>query len=348
MPRLEVPVDYLLRFLEDLVNTPSPSGDTAWAVGFVEAELGALGIPCQRTRKGALVAHLEGIRSGSPRVVTAHVDTLGAVVAEVKPTGRLRMAALNGVMWPSVESEGVIVRTRDGGQVRGSIVLENGSVHVNSEARTAARNSSTLEIRLDERTTSAEETRLLGIEVGDFVAFDPRYEHSESGFVRSRFLDDKAGVACVVAALKCLRDSGLTCAQPTTVLFNVFEEVGHGGGDGVPDGVSEMLVVDMACVGKGQNGDEFHCSVCVKDGGGPYSQRLTGKLLDLASKNAIGLVPDVYPHYSSDGTAYWRTGGTAEVALVGPGVDTSHGYERTHCDALRDTAAIVAGYLVED
>lgn len=348
MARFEVSVDYLARFLEDLVNTPSPTGDTAWAVGLVEAELEAIGIPCERTRKGALVARLDGLRTTHPRVVTAHLDTLGAVVGQIKANGRLKLSALNGVVWPSVESEGVIVRTRAGGQVRGSIVLENGSVHVNSEAKTAVRSHSNLEVRLDERTSTAEETRLLGIEVGDFVAFDPRFEASESGFVRSRFLDDKAGVACVVAALKSLRDSEVTCAQPTAVLFSVHEEVGHGGGDGLPSDVAEMVVVDMACVGEGQNGDEFHCSICVKDGGGPYSQRLTGKLLDLAGRASIELRPDVYVHYSSDGTAYWRMGGVAEVALIGPGVDTSHGYERTHRDALRDTATMVAEYLAED
>jgi len=348
MVRFDVSTEYLLRFLEDLVNTPSPTGDTAWAVGLVEAELDAIGVPCSRTKKGSLVAEIAGLRSTSPRVVTGHLDTLGAVVAEIKPTGRLRLSGLNGVMWPSVESEGVTIRTRTGGQVRGSIVLENGSVHVNSEARKAERNADTLEVRIDEQTVNAEETRLLGIQVGDFVSFDPRFESGASGFVRSRFLDDKAGVASMVAALKAMREAGVTPAQSTTFLFSVHEEVGHGGGDGLSEEVAEMVVVDMACVGKGQSGDETHCSICVKDSSGPYSQVLTGSLMGIAEKAGIELVPDVYPYYGSDGSAYWRMGGRAEVALIGPGVDTSHGYERTHRDALRDTAALIAEYLTGD
>jgi putative aminopeptidase FrvX len=347
MPRFEVSTDYLAKFLEDLVNTPSPTGDTAWAVGLVEAELQALGIESRRTRKGALVAQMDGLRQEAPRVLASHLDTLGAVVAKIKPNGRLGLSALNGLVWPTVESEGATVRTRGGASVRGSLVLENGSSHVNKEVATAKRDATTLELRLDERTTSAEETRLLGVEIGDFVAFDPRFEASPSGFVRARFLDDKAGVACVLAAAKALVEAGVTPAQTSTLLFSVHEEVGHGGGDGLPDSVAELVVVDMACVGEGQNGDEFHCSVCVKDAGGPYSQRLTGRLMDLAGSAGIELRPDVYPHYASDGTAYWRMGGEAEVALVGPGVDTSHGYERTHRDALRDTAALLAEYLAD-
>lgn len=348
MVRFDVSIEYLVRFLEDLVNTPSPTGDTAWAVGLVEAELEALGVSCRRTRKGALVAELPGLRSNAPRVVTGHLDTLGAVVAEIKPSGRLRLSSLNGVMWPSVESEGVTIRTRGGNQVRGSIVLTNGAVHVNPEAKTVARNAENLEVRIDERTVNAEETKLLGIEVGDFVSFDSRFEARESGFVRSRFLDDKAGVAAMVTAIKAVREAGVTPAQDTTFLFSVHEEVGHGGGDGLPTDIAEMVVVDMACVGRGQNGDEFHCSICVKDSSGPYSQRLTESLLRVAEKAGIELRTDVYPHYGSDGSAYWRMGGEAEVALVGPGVDTSHGYERTHRDALRDTAALLAEYITGD
>lgn len=347
MPRLDISVNYLLQLLEDLLNTPSPTGATDWVMGFVENELDSMGIAGQRTRKGALVASLSGLRHDAPRGITAHVDTLGAIVAEIKSNGRLRMSALNGVMWPTVESEGVTITTRSG-QIRGSIVLANGSVHVNREAGSAKRDADSLEIRLDERTTSAEETRLLGIEIGDIVAFDPRFERSQSGFVRSRFLDDKAGVACLLAAMKALNDAGLSCGQDTTVLFSNYEEVGHGGCDGLPMDLSELIVVDMACVGKGQNGDEFHCSVCLKDASGPYSRELSEKLCHLADRAGVELRPDIYPYYGSDGSQYWRAGGAAQVALIGPGVDTSHGYERTHVDALRDTATLLAEYLLEE
>lgn len=348
MPRFEISTDYLVQFLRDLINTPSPTGNTDWAISFVEAELSSLGIHSVRTNKGALVAYFDGLRNDKPRALSAHVDTLGAMVSEIKDNGRLKMTALNGVMWPSVESEGVTVGTRKGTQVRGSIVLENGAGHVNKEAYTGKRKADNLEVRLDERTSSADETRLLGIEVGDFVSFDPRFETGQAGFVRSRFLDDKACVACILAALKAMNEAGVSPAQRTHILFSNYEEVGHGGMDGLPVDIVDLLVLDMACIGKGLRGDEFHCSICVKDSTGPYSRDLTDRLRNLAERNGIELVPDVYPHYGSDGSAYWYSGGQAQVALIGPGVDTSHGYERTHTDALRDTAAIVAEYLIDD
>ncbi len=348
MARFDISLDYLVRTLEDLLNTPSPTGYTDWAIGFVEQELTSFEVPCGRTAKGALIATLEGHRDKRPRALTAHVDTLGAMVRAIKPSGRLKLAPLNGVVWPAVESEGVTITTRSGRQIRGSIVLENGAAHVNKETRTAVRNEDNLEVRLDERTSTAEETRLLGIEVGDFVSFDPRVESGDAGFVRGRFLDDKAAVACVLAAIKSLRDSGVTPAQRTSVLFSNYEEVGHGGLDGLPDDLAELVVVDMAAIGEGLQSDEFHCSICLKDSSGPYSRHLTEKLRDIAEKAGIDLKPDLYPHYSSDGSAYWQGGGRAEVALIGPGVDTSHGYERTHQDALKDTALLIAEYLVED
>lgn len=347
MAGFEIDLDFLTRFLKDLLNTPSPTGYTEWAVSAVEQELDGLGIACRRTPKGALIADLEGLRSDLPRALSAHVDTLGAMVAEIKPSGRLRLTPLNGVMWPTVESEGVWVQTQGGHPIRGSIVFTNGAAHVNKEARTAARTADNLEVRLDERTRSAEETRLLGIDVGDFVSFDPRIEHTESGFIRSRFLDDKACVACVAAALKALKDHAVTPAQRCTVQFSNFEEVGHGGLDGMPGDLAELVVIDMAALGTGLQGDEFHCSICVKDSSGPYSNRLTQKLRAIAENVGIDLKTDIYPFYSSDGSVYWQGGGQAEVALIGPGVDTSHGYERTHVDALHDTAQLIAEYLVQ-
>ncbi len=348
MARFEIDAEYLSRVLVDLLNTPSPTGFTDWAIGFVQQELDAIGISSTQTLKGALIAHVEGLQDDAPRALSAHVDTLGAMVQEVKPNGRLKLCALNGVMWPTVESEGVTIETRSGRSVRGSIVFENGAVHVNKEAITASRNADNLEVRLDERTTRAEETRLLGIDVGDFVHFDPRVEVSPAGFVRSRFLDDKACVACLLAALKAMQGVGVTPAQRTTFQISNYEEVGHGGRDGLPGDLAELVVLDMAALGKGLQGDEYHCSICVKDSSGPYSKKLSDKLRGIADRVGVDLISDVYPHYGSDGSVYWRTGGGAEVALIGPGIDTSHGYERTHMDSLIDTATLIAEYLVSD
>ena len=348
MARFEISDDYLKRFLVDLLQTPSPTGDTEYAISLVEGELQNLGIPTTRTTKGALLAHLDGLRDNAPKALTAHVDTLGFQVKEIKANGRLKLRALNGIMWPTVDSEVVTISTRDGRQITGSIVFENGAAHVNREAGSAARNAENLEVRLDERTTKAEETRFLGVEIGDFVYLDPKTQETANGFIRSRFLDDKACVACLIAALEALKKSQLTPVQRTTILFSNFEEVGHGGMDGLPDDLAELLVLDMACIGTGQNGTEFNASICTADSSGPYSKNMSDRIRNLADRRGIELRPDIYPYYGSDGSVYWRAGGCAEVALIGPGVDTSHGYERTHIDALRDTAQLVAEYLIDE
>jgi putative aminopeptidase FrvX len=348
LTRFEIDKSYLKRTLVDLLNTPSPTGDTEWAISLVQNEFDALNIPCRVTTKGALLATFEGLNTSKPRGLTAHVDTLGAIVSQIKSSGRLAVTNIGGLMWPTVDSEGVTIATRGGRQIRGSLVLTNGAAHVNKNAGSVARDASNLEIRLDERTHSAEETRTLGIDVGDFVYVDPRVEENDAGFVRSRFLDDKACVACMLAAAKALRDADITPVQTTTMLISNFEEVGHGGTDSLPQDLHELLVLDMACIGEGLQGDEYHCSICIKDSSGPYSKELTDKIRGIADKRGIDIKTDIYPFYGSDGSAYWRAGGQAQVALIGPGVDTSHGYERTHMEALHDTASLVAEYLVED
>ena len=204
-----------------------------------------------------------------------------------------------------------------------------------------------MEVRIDARTVSASETRALGIEVGDFVYLDPRVEQG-NGFIRSRHLDDKAGVACVLAAVKALQDTGQTPGQRTTLHFSNYEEVGHGAAGGFPADLAELLTVDMAAIGEGQTSDEFHCTLCVKDSGGPYHREFSRKLRTLAADNKIDLRTDIYPYYGSDGEALWRAGADVRVALIGPGVDASHSYERTHTDALVDTARLIGYYLLAD
>ncbi len=348
MARFDIDSAYLNRFLVDLLNTPSPTGDAEYAISLVQAELNGLGVKTALTNKGALVAHLEGLGKSVSRGITAHVDTLGAMVAEVKPSGRLRLKAIGGLNWAAVESEAVTISTQAGRQVRGSLVLVNGSAHVNREALTQKRDADSMEIRLDERTQSAEETRLLGIDVGDFVAFDPRVETNPSGFIRSRFLDDKACVACILAALKTMAEGGIRAAFPTTIVISNHEEVGHGGIDGLPANLHELLVLDMGCIGGGQNGDEFHCSIGMADQSGPYDKRFSQRIRTIAERRGIDLRPDIYPFYASDGSAYSRAGGSAQIALIGPGIDTSHAYERTHIEALIDTAQMVAEFLVDE
>jgi len=202
-----------------------------------------------------------------------------------------------------------------------------------------------MEVRLDARTTDADQTRDLGVQVGDFVAFDPRVE-SHNGFIRSRHLDDKACVACIFAAINALQSAGLQPSQTTTFHISNYEEVGHGAASGFPPDLAELITVDMAAVGEGQTSDEFHSTLCVKDSGGPYHHGLNQKLRQLAEEYQVPYKVDIYPYYGSDGEAFWRAGGDVAVALIGPGVDASHNYERTHLDALNATTQWLIAYLL--
>ena len=343
-------VDYafLEEFLVRLLNTPSPTGFTEQAIALVQGALEALpGLSLRRTRKGALLVTLPGPEAEPVRALTAHVDTLGAMVKSIKPNGRLALTAIGGFAWGSVEGEGCTVFTHSGATVRGSLLPNHASVHVYTDVKDAKRDAENMEVRLDARTTSVEETRGLGIEVGDFVAFDPRVECT-NGFVRSRHLDDKACAAVLVAALQALQSAGQQPAHTTCILFSNFEEVGHGGAAEIPPSVEEFVAVDMAAMGEGQASDEFHATLCLKDSGGPYHAGLSQKLRGLAEAYGIPYKVDIYPNYGSDATAYWHAGGPAAAALIGPGVDSSHHYERTHHDALLATTQWVLAYLLAD
>jgi putative aminopeptidase FrvX len=350
MPDLpEINTTFLLDFLTRLLNTPSPTGFAEPAIALIEQTLdGYPALNLSRTRKGALVATWSGNQDDGSRAVTAHVDTLGGMVKEIKSNGRLKLTRIGSFAWNSIEGEGCTVITRSGRHVRGSILLTKASSHVfGAEVGEMKRSEDTLEVRLDVRTLSASETLDLGIGVGDLVAFDPRVEVN-AGFVRSRHLDDKACVAVLVAAVRALSEAGRKPARTTTLLFSNYEEVGHGAAAGIPPEVEELLVVDMAAVGEGQNSDEYHASLCIKDSGGPYHRGMSDRLRGLADRNDIPYRLDIYPYYQSDGEAWWKAGADARVALIGPGVDASHNYERTHTEALVATTRWVLAYLLEE
>lgn len=339
---------YFTQFLVDLLNVASPTGFAEPAIAFVEKELSQYPqLQLTRTRKGALVAKWAVNNDLAPVALTAHADTLGAVVKEIKSNGRLKLSRIGGIQWNSVETEGVWVFAANGERIRGSVLIDNASGHiVGAEGARIPRDDEHMEARLDARTNSEAETRALGIRVGDCVAFDPRVE-VVNGFVRSRFLDDKACVANIVAAIKALADAGQSPTRTTYFHISNYEEVGHGAAAGIPDEVAELISVDMAVVGRGQESDEFHATLCVKDSGGVYHEGLNKKLRALAEKFDIPYVTDVYPLYGSDGEAFWRAGGDAALALIGPGIDASHNYERSHLDGLNATTNWILAYLLD-
>jgi putative aminopeptidase FrvX len=344
---IEIDVDRMVKFLVDLLDTPSPTGDTGRAIEYVQSALADLRLEMKITPKGILVGTWPGEREDAPRAVTAHVDTLGAMVKQIKDNGRLRLTQIGSWVWQSVEGEGVTVLTGDGRQYRGSILPSVASAHAHdAKILQAKRDEEMMEVRIDARTSSAEETRALGIEAGDFISIDPRVEVSEAGFIRSRHLDDKAGVASVYGALHALVKAGLKPKQRTTIHVSNYEEVGHGAATGLPEDLLELLAVDMAVVAPGQQTDEFSVGICAKDSRGPYHLEMRRRLEELAKRAGARYRTDIYPYYGSDGEAYWRAGGDVRVALIGPGVDASHHYERTHREALENTARLIVEYLL--
>jgi putative aminopeptidase FrvX len=343
----EIDTQYLLNVLTTLLNTPSPTGFTQQVIDYLDRTLVEFQeLKISRTHKGALLATWPGKQADRPRALTAHVDTLGAMVQDIKSNGRLKLTHIGSYAWNTVEGEGCTIFSSRGEPVRGSILLNKASAHVHGSAvNDLKRGDDNMEVRLDAEISTAEGTGALGISVGDFIAFDPRVEITNN-FIRSRHLDDKAGVATMITAIKSLHDARLQPAQTTVFHFSNYEEVGHGAAGGLPEGITELVAVDMAAVGEGQASDEFHSTLCAKDSGGPYHYELSHKLRQLAEEHNIPHKVDTYPYYGSDGEAYWRAGGDVAVALIGPGVDASHNYERTHMDALVATTKWVMAYVL--
>ncbi len=343
-----VDLDFLTDFLKELLIIPSPTGYSHLAIDFIEETLQPFpDISCVRTQKGALLVRWEGKSDLHPRALTAHVDTLGAMVKEIKSNGRLRLSKLGGFAWNTIEGEGCTIFKFSGDTERGSILFSQPSVHVHGAVvAETKREDANIEVRLDFDTHTAEETCAAGISVGDYVAFDPRVEVTH-GYIRSRHLDDKACVANLVSAVKSMSAAGLKPAQTTYLLISNYEEVGHGASSGIPPEVEELIAVDMAAIGEGQTSDEHFASICVKDSGGPYHHGLSSKLRNLADLYQIPYKVDIYSHYGSDGEAFLLAGGDVRVALIGPGVDASHNYERTHQHALLTTTQWLMAYLLD-
>ncbi|HEL1661137.1 TPA: M42 family metallopeptidase [Streptococcus suis] len=335
-----------LDYIVTLTNTPSPTGFTTDIMNYIKAEVESFGYAASKTAKGGVLVTVPGKNDQEHRMVTAHLDTLGAMVRAVKPDGRLKMDLVGGFGYPSIEGENCLIHcAKNGKTFTGTILMHQTSVHVYRDASTAERNQTNMEIRLDEKVTNADETRALGIEVGDFISFDPRTVVTETGFIKSRHLDDKVSAAILLHLLKVYKEAGATLPYTTHFYFSNNEEIGYGANSSIPAQVVEYLAVDMGAMGDEQQTDEYTVSICVKDGSGPYHYELRQHLVALAERDGIPYKLDIYPYYGSDASAAMRAGVDVKHALLGAGIESSHSYERTHLDSVVATERMVDAYL---
>ncbi len=319
-----------INYLKKLTSIVSPTGYTKEIGDYLVEEVEKLGYKAVRANKGGVNITVEGKDNTKHRVVTAHVDTLGAMVRAIKDDGRLKLAKVGGK------------------KVSGTILVHQTSTHVYKDAGTVERTEDNMEVRLDEKVTNAEETRALGIDVGDFISFDPRTIITETGFIKSRFLDDKVSAAILLDLLRKYKEANIKLPYTTHFMFSCFEEVGHGANSSIPKETVEYLAVDMGAMGDDQQTDEYTVSICVKDATGPYHYEFRQHLVKLANEKEIPYKLDIYPYYGSDASAAMSAGAEVKHALLGAGIESSHSYERTHLDSVEATHRMVDAYLQSD
>lgn len=337
--------DYAAKKALELLAIDSPTGFTAKAIAWCKKEFENLGCECRVTNKGALCVTVGGEDNKNGLLVEVHTDTLGAMISEIKGSGCLKLTNLGGLKPANVETENVRVYTRDGRVYEGTVQLHNPSGHVNGAFDSTVRSWDTVEVVLDENVKSAADVRALGIENGDFVCMEPRAHITESGYIKSRFLDDKLSVGIFMALVKFIRDNNVNLNRRLYGMVTVYEEVGHGGAANIPADVTEVLSVDMGCVGDGLMCTEREVSICAKDSGGPYDYTVTDKLVKAARREGAAYAIDTYPMYGSDAEVTLRAGNDVRHGCLGSGVFASHGYERSHVDGVFNTLKTLKGYL---
>ena len=337
--------DIAWEYTSRILAIDSPTGFTGSAARWARDAFAELGYDARITTKGGVLVDLGGPEGDDGLMLCAHADTLGGMVAQIKGDGRLKVASLGGMEANNAECENVRVYTREGRVIEGTLYLHNPSVHVNGDYGSTRRTWDSVEVVLDEDVNSADDARRLGIEVGDIVCFDPRTRRTPSGYLKSRFLDDKLSVGILLAFARYLKDKSVIPSRHLWVHITVYEEVGHGASGSVPAGLSEIISVDMGCVGDGLSCTERQCSICAKDSRGPYSYDVVGKLIAAAKRENADYAVDVYPHYGSDVDATLTAGADIRHGLIGAGVFASHGYERSHIDGVFNTLLVLKGYL---
>ncbi|MBP2649713.1 MAG: putative aminopeptidase [Firmicutes bacterium] len=339
----------IFSYLKEILVISSPSGYTKDVMGYLMQELDKLNVPYCTTNKGAIIATIKGENDDYQRTLSAHADTLGAMVKAIKPSGTLSLVPIGGYMMSCVEGENCRIDTADGKSYSGTIQTIKPSVHISGdEARNLKRVPENMEVILDEKIFSSQDVEKLGIDVGDYICIDPRTAITENGFIKSRYLDDKASVAILLYAIKYISENKLKLACTTNFYISNYEEVGYGANARIPCKTKEFIAVDMGAPGVGQNSSEYSVCICAKDSSGPYDYELRKSLVQTCKRHNISYKSDIYGHYSSDASTVLRSGWDVKTALVGPGVFASHAYERTHIDSILATLDLLLNYITID
>ena len=344
--RFEQLTDSCVKRAVELLSIDSPTGYTRMAAAYVADAYRSMGLRPETTQKGGVLVCLNpDAPEENALMLEAHADTLGGMVAEISGSGRLHLTPLGGMEPNNAEGENVRVITRSGKIYTGTFQLKNASVHVNRDYHAAKREYKGMEVVIDEEVSSRSDVEALGILPGDIVCFEPRTRVTDSGYIKSRFLDDKLSVAILLELASQAASGAVKPARRVWQHITVFEEVGHGGAASVPAGVSEALSVDMGCVGDGLGCDERKVSICAKDSGGPYHYEVVSALIDAARRGGADFAVDVYPAYGSDVESTLHAGHDLRHGLIGPGVYASHGYERSHRKGVCNTLRLLEAYL---
>jgi peptidase M42 family hydrolase len=345
--RLEIDIEYLQDRLTDLLRIASPTGYTDTIVRHVSHQLDELGVAYELTRRGAIRAHIPGRNAAGARAIVSHLDTLGAQVKSLKRNGRVELVPIG--TWSARFAEGARTTIFTGqGTYRGTILPLKASGHTyGDEVDSAPIGWEHVELRVDALAQHDRHLARLGIEIGDIVAIDPQPEFLDNGFIVSRHLDNKAGVAVMLAAMKAMKDAG---QPPVDIfwLFTITEEVGHGASGILPLNVAAMVAVDNGTTAEGQNSSEFGVTVCMADQTGPFDYHLTNKLVELCRAHDIRCQKDVFRYYRSDSASAIEAGADVRTALITFGVSASHGYERIHMHALRSLAELITAYTLSE
>ncbi|MBA8770970.1 M42 family metallopeptidase [Staphylococcus coagulans] len=338
----------VIEILTELTAINSPSGSAERAIDYVKKRVELSGYTTHITNKGGLLIEVKGDNDEKKKCITAHVDTLGAMVKEILKDGRLRLALIGGFRYNAIEGEYCTIETATGQTYRGTILIHETTPHVYRNNHEIVRDETNMEVRIDEKVTSEAETRALGIEVGDFVSFDPRTEVTASGFVKSRHLDDKVSVAVIIEFLEWYQEQSKRL--PYTIQFYISnnEEIGYGANSNIDPKVKEFIAFDMGALGDGQSSDEYTVSICAKDASGPYHKKLRHHLVSLCRERHIPYQVDIYPYYGSDASAALSAGADVKHGLFGAGIESSHALERTHIDSIKAAQALLEAYCFSE